>query len=82
MQAHWPFPGNHVMEGYAYILTHPGIPTVFYDHFYDWGSPIHDQIVKLVCIDHILVHSLTTRTILYVQRNLAVICSDMFAKDL
>ncbi|CAI0435023.1 unnamed protein product [Linum tenue] len=35
-------------QGYAYILTHPGIPTVFYDHFYDWGDSIHDQIVKLV----------------------------------
>ncbi|CAI9116997.1 OLC1v1018307C4 [Oldenlandia corymbosa var. corymbosa] len=47
-QAHWPFPGNHVMEGYAYILTHPGIPCVFYDHFYDWGNAYHDEIVKLV----------------------------------
>lgn len=36
-------------QGYAYILTHPGIPTVFYDHFFDWGNSIHDQIVKLVC---------------------------------
>lgn len=36
------------IQGYAYILTHPGIPTVFYDHFYDWGNSIHDQIVKLV----------------------------------
>lgn len=37
-----------VLQGYAYILTHPGIPSVFYDHFYDWGDSIHDQIVKLV----------------------------------
>ncbi|THF95992.1 hypothetical protein TEA_009395 [Camellia sinensis var. sinensis] len=35
-------------QGYAYILTHPGIPTVFYDHFYDWGNSIHDQIAKLM----------------------------------
>ncbi|KAG9458630.1 hypothetical protein H6P81_003138 [Aristolochia fimbriata] len=49
-QAHWPFPSSHVMEGYAYILTHPGIPTVFYDHFYDWGHSMHDQIVKLMNI--------------------------------
>ncbi|XP_047325748.1 probable alpha-amylase 2 [Impatiens glandulifera] len=49
-QAHWPFPSNHIMEGYAYILTHPGIPSVFYDHFYDWGNSIHDQIVKLMGI--------------------------------
>lgn len=37
-----------MLQGYAYILTHPGIPTVFYDHFYDWGHSNHDQIVKLV----------------------------------
>lgn len=49
-QAHWPFPSSHIMEGYAYILTHPGIPTVFYDHFYDWGDTFHDQIVKLMNI--------------------------------
>ncbi|MCL7044068.1 hypothetical protein MKW94_015778 [Papaver nudicaule] len=49
-QAHWPFPSSHVMEGYAYLLTHPGIPSVFYDHFCDWGESIHDQIVKLMSI--------------------------------
>ncbi|KAI5392691.1 probable alpha-amylase 2 [Lathyrus oleraceus] len=47
-QAHWPFPSDHVMEGYAYILTHPGIPTIFYDHFYDWNHSVHEQIVKLI----------------------------------
>ncbi|CAJ2675821.1 unnamed protein product [Trifolium pratense] len=47
-QAHWPFPSDHVMEGYAYILTHPGTPTIFYDHFYDWSNSIHEQIVKLI----------------------------------
>ncbi|KAK9829872.1 hypothetical protein WJX72_008358 [[Myrmecia] bisecta] len=29
---HWPFPWNHLHEGYAYILTHPGTPCVFWDH--------------------------------------------------
>ncbi|GMH04037.1 hypothetical protein Nepgr_005876 [Nepenthes gracilis] len=33
----WPFPSDKVMLGYAYILTHPGVPAVFYDHFFDWG---------------------------------------------
>ena len=32
-----PFPGSKVMQGYAYILTHPGIPMVFWDHYFDWG---------------------------------------------
>ncbi|MCD7458747.1 hypothetical protein HAX54_039048 [Datura stramonium] len=36
-QQQWPFPTNpndKVTQGYAYILTHPGIPSVFYDHFF------------------------------------------------
>ena len=32
---HWPFPAAHLGAGYAYILTHPGTPCVFYDH---WNS--------------------------------------------
>lgn len=47
-QAYWPFPGNKVLEGYAYILTHPGVPCVFWDHFYDWG--IHDDIADLIAV--------------------------------
>ncbi|XP_074282432.1 putative alpha-amylase 2 [Silene latifolia] len=70
-QAHWPFPENFLMEGYAYILTHPGTPTVFYDHFYDWGASIHDQIVKLIdirkCQD---IHSRSPIKILEAQPNL------------
>jgi len=49
-QGHWPFPSDHIMEGYAYILTHPGIPAVFYDHFYDQGLSLHDEIAKLMQI--------------------------------
>ncbi|KAK9116871.1 hypothetical protein Sjap_015818 [Stephania japonica] len=33
-QGHWRFPGGKEMQGYAYILTHPGTPTVFYDHIF------------------------------------------------
>jgi alpha-amylase len=33
----WAVPCGSVMEGYAYILSHPGIPTVFYPHLYNWG---------------------------------------------
>ncbi|KAM0874505.1 hypothetical protein ACQ4PT_037352 [Festuca glaucescens] len=25
------------MQGYAYILTNPGIPCIFYDHMFDWN---------------------------------------------
>ncbi|KAJ0026070.1 hypothetical protein Pint_08780 [Pistacia integerrima] len=44
----WPFPSDKVMLGYAYILTHPGIPSIFYDHFFDWG--LKEGISKLAAI--------------------------------
>lgn len=44
----WPFPSDKVMQGYAYILTHPGTPSIFYDHFFDWG--LKEQIGKLATI--------------------------------
>ncbi|XP_061364093.1 alpha-amylase [Gastrolobium bilobum] len=44
----WPFPSDKVMQGYAYILTHPGNPTIFYDHFFDWG--LKEEIAKLTAI--------------------------------
>ncbi|CAN4092712.1 unnamed protein product [Withania somnifera] len=47
-QKMWPFPSDKVMQGYAYILTHPGIPSVFYDHFFDWG--LKDGISTLISI--------------------------------
>ncbi|KAL6995936.1 putative alpha-amylase 2 [Sarracenia purpurea var. burkii] len=59
------------MEGYAYILTHPGIPSVFYDHFYDLGYSIHDQIVHLMDIrKHQDIHSRSSVRILEAQPNL------------
>ncbi|TVU06483.1 hypothetical protein EJB05_49702 [Eragrostis curvula] len=44
-QASWPFPSDKVMQGYAYILTHPGIPCIFYDHVFD--SNLKQQITAL-----------------------------------
>lgn len=33
----WAVPCGSVMQGYAYILSHPGIPMIFYPHVYDWS---------------------------------------------
>ncbi|MEF3279909.1 MAG: alpha-amylase [Elusimicrobiota bacterium] len=44
----WPFPSNRILEGYAYILTHPGIPTVFWPHFFDYG--FKEEIIKMISI--------------------------------
>ncbi|EOY14465.1 hypothetical protein QUC31_000053 [Theobroma cacao] len=44
----WPFPSDKVMQGYAYILTHPGTPSIFYDHFVGWG--LKGEITKLAAV--------------------------------
>lgn len=47
-QAHWPFPHNRVGQGYAYILTHPGMPCIFWDHFFEWGDILKNEITSLL----------------------------------
>lgn len=47
-QNHWPFPGEHIMQGYAYILTHPGNPCIFWDHWFDWG--LKEEIGALIAV--------------------------------
>lgn len=42
----WPFPSGKVMAGYAYILTHPGVPCIYWPHFFDWG--MKDGITALI----------------------------------
>jgi len=44
---HWPFPWEHVQEGYAYLLTHPGSPCVFWDH-YRYDPAIRRVIADLI----------------------------------
>jgi alpha-amylase len=36
-QQHWPFPHGQEETGYAYILSHPGMPTVMWEHYFDQG---------------------------------------------
>lgn len=43
-----PFPGDFVGVGYAYILTHPGVPCVFYEHLFDWGEELGATIKRLI----------------------------------
>ncbi|MEW5319277.1 MAG: hypothetical protein WDW38_010440 [Sanguina aurantia] len=45
---HWPFPADNLPEGYAYILTHPGTPTVFYDHFWEEKNGLSRAVKELV----------------------------------
>jgi len=49
-QGLWPFDGASVEQGYAYILTHPGVPCVFWPHFFDWGTPLQTSIKNMVAL--------------------------------
>jgi len=42
--------GDQVLQGYAYILTHPGIPCVFWSHFFDYGDYIRSKLDELLAI--------------------------------
>jgi len=44
------FPDDKIMQGYVYILTHPGIPCVFWRHFFDQGESQKAQIIKLIAL--------------------------------
>jgi alpha-amylase len=39
----WP-----VEQAYAQILTHPGIPTVYWKHYFDWGQDLQNKIQALI----------------------------------
>lgn len=42
------FPGRAADMGYAYLLTHPGIPCVFWPHYFDWGVATRGRIDRLI----------------------------------
>ncbi|XP_022726067.1 LOW QUALITY PROTEIN: alpha-amylase 3, chloroplastic-like [Durio zibethinus] len=46
-QGHWRFPDGKEMQGYAYILTHPGTPAVLYDHIF---SHCRSDIAALISL--------------------------------
>ncbi len=37
---------DNVGMAYAYLLTHPGVPTVYWPHWYDWG--VEEEINTLI----------------------------------
>ena len=49
-QNHWPFPHDKILLGYTYILTHPGIPCVYWVHLFDWGEYNQKIITELIKI--------------------------------
>ncbi|HMF62445.1 MAG TPA: alpha-amylase C-terminal beta-sheet domain-containing protein, partial [Edaphobacter sp.] len=37
-----------VEQAYALILTHPGIPCVYWKHYFDWGQDLQNKIKALI----------------------------------
>lgn len=37
-----------VEQAYAQVLTHPGVPTVFWKHYFDWGNDLQNKIKALI----------------------------------
>jgi len=59
--------GWEVEQGYAYILTHPGIPCVFWKHYFDWGQRLQQRIQAMINARKVAgVHA---GSVLYVQQN-------------
>ena len=43
-----PFPGGKkLQQGYAYILTHPGVPKIFWEHWADHGGQ-HSELRVII----------------------------------
>ncbi len=60
------FPGGeaNLRKGYAYILTHPGVPMVFWPHYFDNGAGVREAINDLISIrKDIRIHSGTSMNI-------------------
>jgi alpha-amylase len=47
---HWPFPRDHLQQGYAYIVTHPGTPCIFYDHHWSDATGLGTRICELLAV--------------------------------
>ncbi|KAK8604393.1 hypothetical protein V6N13_099337 [Hibiscus sabdariffa] len=64
---HWRFPGGKEMQGYAYILTHPGTPAVFYDQIF---SHFRSEIAALISIrNRNQIHCRSTIKIVKAERD-------------
>ncbi len=43
-----PCPSERLAAGYAYLLTHPGKPCVFWPHLFDWDDSLGDTLRTLI----------------------------------
>jgi alpha-amylase len=54
------FAYHHIEMAYAYTLTHPGIPCVFWPHYFDFGATLRRKIGQLMRLrKHAGLHATT-----------------------
>ncbi|MEO1098771.1 MAG: starch-binding protein [Bacteroidota bacterium] len=69
----FPSDETNLRKGYAYILTHPGNPMVFWTHFFDKGAGVRNAIIDLIAIrKDVRIYAGTTM-------NIAEARSDLYA---
>lgn len=67
----FPSDETNLRKGYAYILTHPGNPMVFWTHFFDKGPGVRNAIVDLIAIrKDVRIHAGTTMNIVEARNDL------------
>jgi alpha-amylase len=56
-----------VEQAYAYLLSHPGVPSVYWKHYFEWGADLQRKIQALINARKVAgVHA---GSALYVQHN-------------
>ncbi len=67
----FPSDESSLRKGYAYILTHPGNPMVFWTHFFDGGQGVRNAISDLIAIrKDVRIHAGTTMNIVESRNDL------------
>ena len=67
------FPGgeSNLRKGYAYILTHPGNPMIFWTHFFNTGSGVRNAIKDLIAVrKSVRLHANSTINIVEARNDL------------
>ncbi|WP_299892079.1 starch-binding protein [uncultured Lacinutrix sp.] len=72
---------GNVGQTYAYLLTHPGVPCIYWPHLFDWGNNVKTEITDLVGIRKAAgIHSQSNMSIQTAQNGVyaAIITGDNY----
>jgi len=72
---------GNVGQTYAYLLTHPGVPCIYWPHLFDWGDAVKGEISDLIAIrKEAGIHSQSSLTIQTAQNGVyaAIISGENF----